>query len=213
MAKGAMKIFLLATAITAASFWIPAAGQSGCTTAIISLSPCLNYISGSSSTPSSSCCSQLASIVKSQPQCLCMVVNGGGSIVGISINKTQALALPSACKVQTPSASLCNAGTTGGSSGSPPVSPQAAPSTPATPSPLSTPSTPSNPSAPSTPTTTPEAPSSPTDTPSTTAATGPSSGNGSKSTNGDSSDGRMNKSLMSIVFAALIFGSSLASFF
>ncbi|KAH0458045.1 hypothetical protein IEQ34_013360 [Dendrobium chrysotoxum] len=212
MAKGAMKIFLLATAITAASFWIPAAGQSGCTSALISLSPCLNYISGSSSTPSSSCCSQLASIVQSQPQCLCMVVNGGGSIVGISINKTQALALPSACKVQTPPVSACNA-VTGGSSGSPPVAPQAAPSTPTAPSTPSTPSTPSAPSAPSTPTTTPEAPSSPTDTPSTLAPTGSSSGNGSKSTNGDSSDGRMNKSLMSIVFTALIFGSSLASFF
>ncbi len=30
----------------------------------------LNYVSGSSSTPSSFCCSQLASVVQSQPQCL-----------------------------------------------------------------------------------------------------------------------------------------------
>lgn len=89
-------------------FWAGAAAQSGCTSALISLSPCLNYIQGNSSTPSSSCCSQLASVVRSSPQCLCTVLNGGGSSLGITINQTQALALPSACNVQTPPVSQCN---------------------------------------------------------------------------------------------------------
>ncbi|XP_050371931.1 non-specific lipid transfer protein GPI-anchored 5-like [Argentina anserina] len=85
------------------------AAQSSCTNVIISMSPCLNYITGNSSTPSSGCCSQLASVVRSNPQCLCQVLNGGGSSLGINVNQTQAVALPGACNVQTPPTSQCNA--------------------------------------------------------------------------------------------------------
>jgi len=81
--------------------------QSGCTSTLTSLSPCLNYIMGTSSNPSSSCCSQLSSVVQSSPQCLCSLLNGGGSSFGITINQTLALSLPSACKVQTPPVSKC----------------------------------------------------------------------------------------------------------
>ncbi|KAL8214241.1 hypothetical protein R6Q57_003690 [Mikania cordata] len=84
------------------------AQSSGCTSVLISLSPCLNYISGNTSTPSSGCCTQLASVVQSQPQCLCQVLNGGGSSLGLNINQTQALELPNACNVQTPPTSQCN---------------------------------------------------------------------------------------------------------
>lgn len=84
------------------------AQSSGCTSALISLSPCLNYISGNTSTPSSGCCTQLSSVVQSQPECLCQVLNGGGSSLGLNINQTQALELPKACNVQTPPTSRCN---------------------------------------------------------------------------------------------------------
>ncbi|MED6223376.1 hypothetical protein PIB30_073453 [Stylosanthes scabra] len=102
--------------------------STSCTSTLASMSPCLNYIMGTSSTPSSSCCSQLSSVVKSSPQCLCSVLNGGGSNFGISINQTLALSLPSACKVQTPPASQCK-GVNGGaaSSGSPVGSPFGSP--------------------------------------------------------------------------------------
>ncbi|XP_008776778.2 non-specific lipid transfer protein GPI-anchored 19-like [Phoenix dactylifera] len=147
-----------------------ASAQSGCTTAIVSLAPCLSYITGNSSTPSSSCCSQLANVVKSQPRCLCTVLNGGASL-GITINQTRALALPGACKVQTPPVSQCNA------VGSGPAESPKAPSTPATPS---TPSTPANPS-PETPST-PSVPSGPSESGSKTvpATAGASSGRSSK---------------------------------
>ncbi|KAI3511546.1 hypothetical protein L1887_18701 [Cichorium endivia] len=103
-------------AITMAALYGGATAQSsGCTSVLISLSPCLNYISGNTSTPSSGCCSQLASVVQSQPQCLCQVLNGGGSSLGLSINQTQALALPEACNVQTPPTSRCNAASPGNS--------------------------------------------------------------------------------------------------
>ncbi|XP_027937761.1 non-specific lipid-transfer protein-like protein At2g13820 [Vigna unguiculata] len=86
-----------------------AAQSSSCTNALVSLSPCLNYIAGNSSTPSSECCSKLATVVSSQPQCLCEVLNGGTSSLGITINQTQALALPTACNVQTPPTTQCKA--------------------------------------------------------------------------------------------------------
>lgn len=88
--------------------WARAAAQSGCSSVLIGMAPCLNYISGSSSTPSASCCSKLASVVQSQPQCLCTVLNGGGASLGVTINQTLALGLPAACNVQTPPVSKCN---------------------------------------------------------------------------------------------------------
>ncbi|GFP86532.1 non-specific lipid-transfer protein-like protein at2g13820 [Phtheirospermum japonicum] len=95
--------------ILVTTIWANATAQStDCTNVLVSMSPCLNYISGSSSTPSSACCTQLGTVVRAQPRCLCQVLNGGGSNLGLNINKTQALALPHACRVQTPPTSQCN---------------------------------------------------------------------------------------------------------
>uniref|UniRef100_A0ACD5WEJ4 Uncharacterized protein n=1 Tax=Avena sativa TaxID=4498 RepID=A0ACD5WEJ4_AVESA len=90
-----------------------ASAQSGCTTALIGLYPCMNYISGNETAPTKSCCSQLSSVVQSQPQCLCSAL-GGDSVGGMTINKTRALELPKECNVVTPPASKCN-GAGGGS--------------------------------------------------------------------------------------------------
>lgn len=106
MADRRMEAALVLAAV--AMLWVRVAAQLSCTNVLISLSPCLNYITGNSSTPSSNCCTQLASVVRSQPQCLCQVLTGGGSSLGINVNQTQALALPGACNVQTPPISSCN---------------------------------------------------------------------------------------------------------
>ncbi|KAL6005228.1 hypothetical protein ACLOJK_005790 [Asimina triloba] len=82
--------------------------NSNCTSELVGLSPCLSYISGSSQTPDSSCCTQLASVVQSAPQCLCLVLNGGATSLGITINQTKALELPAACNVQTTAVSDCS---------------------------------------------------------------------------------------------------------
>ncbi|KAI3826631.1 hypothetical protein L1987_00681 [Smallanthus sonchifolius] len=115
---------LMVLVVTMAAMYGGATAQSsGCTSVLISMSPCLNYISGNTSTPSSGCCTQLASVVRSQPECLCQVLNGGGSSLGLNINQTQALELPKACNVQTPSTSQCNAASpTNSPSGTPPSS-------------------------------------------------------------------------------------------
>lgn len=82
--------------VLALMLWHEARAQSGCTNAILSLSPCLNYVTGNTSIPSQGCCSQLDGVVKSTPQCLCSLMNGAGISMGISINQTLALRLPGA---------------------------------------------------------------------------------------------------------------------
>ncbi|KAJ8464680.1 hypothetical protein OPV22_027232 [Ensete ventricosum] len=70
------------------------------------------------SAQSSGCTSALlTSVVGSEPQCLCMVLNGGASSLGITVNQTQAMALPAACKIKTPPVSECSSA--GAPSGSP----------------------------------------------------------------------------------------------
>ncbi|CAN0887057.1 Non-specific lipid transfer protein GPI-anchored 5 [Linum grandiflorum] len=83
--------------------------QSDCSTVLISLSPCLDYMTSKSTTPTQQCCGQFESVVRSSPMCLCQVLNGGGSSIGVEVNHTRALELPVACKIETPPASHCNA--------------------------------------------------------------------------------------------------------
>ncbi|KAM0951878.1 putative plant non-specific lipid-transfer protein/Par allergen [Dioscorea sansibarensis] len=115
-------------------------GQQNCIPAITSLSPCLGFISGNTTAtaPSPMCCSQLASVISSQAQCLCSVVNGGGAAaqLGLVLNQTQALALPGACNLKIPPLSQCNvvAGAPAGSPVTSPVSGPAASVSPVTPS-------------------------------------------------------------------------------
>ncbi|KAK1262603.1 hypothetical protein QJS04_geneDACA021144 [Acorus gramineus] len=108
MAQGGLNLCLAVVILAAAMLITRTSAQSGCTMAIIGLAPCLNYITGNTSTPASSCCSQLTSVVQSNPRCLCSLLNGGGSSFGINVNQTLALALPGACNVQTPPVSQCN---------------------------------------------------------------------------------------------------------
>ncbi|GJT54640.1 non-specific lipid-transfer protein-like protein [Tanacetum coccineum] len=99
------------------------AQSSSCTSSLMGLSPCLNFVTGNTTTPSPTCCSQLANVVQTQPRCLCSLLNGNVPNIGVSINQTLALTLPGACQVQTPSISLCNAN----GPASAPTSPASAP--------------------------------------------------------------------------------------
>ncbi|KAL8047973.1 hypothetical protein ABFX02_07G033400 [Erythranthe guttata] len=111
--------------IFAAMIWGCVKAQSNdCTNVLISMSPCLNYISGNSSAPSTSCCTQLRTVVGAQPQCLCQILNGGAANLGLNINQTQAVALPGACSVDV-STSKCTAASPSASPGSAPDSPDA----------------------------------------------------------------------------------------
>ena len=110
MAARAAPFWLLAAAlVAAASAQSSGSGGGDCTSALVSLSPCMDYISGNgTSAPSASCCSQLKAVVQSKPQCLCAALSGDSSSLGVTIDKKRALELPKACNVDTPPASKCN---------------------------------------------------------------------------------------------------------
>ncbi|GFP84056.1 non-specific lipid-transfer protein-like protein at2g13820 [Phtheirospermum japonicum] len=128
-----------------------ALAQSGCTSVLIGMASCLSYVSGSASTPSTSCCSALANVVQTQPWCLCVIASGdGGGSLGVSINQTLALGLPSVCNVETPPVSRCNAANgpamspVGSPESSPPESADGSPASPTSPSVTGSKTTPSS---------------------------------------------------------------------
>ncbi|KAJ8465084.1 hypothetical protein OPV22_027636 [Ensete ventricosum] len=167
--------------IAAAALSGPASSQPGCASVIMSLSPCLSFIrergGAPPAAPSAACCTQLGSAVRSQPTCLCAVLNGDAASFGVAVNKTQVLALPGACKVNTPPLSQCK-GAAAGVSGAPAASPAALPA-------ASTPSTPLVPAIPAS------------ERPSTT----PDSGSGSPTTPSSGSRSyRSSRSLIGLLF-------------
>ncbi|CAL1396651.1 unnamed protein product [Linum trigynum] len=103
------------------------AQSSDCTPLLLGLQPCLPYITGNTSTPAKTCCTQLANVVKVSPTCLCQLLDGSFGVSGI--NRTRALELPAACNVQTPPASTCNSASPSASPGGIPL--PATPSSPA----------------------------------------------------------------------------------
>lgn len=101
-------ILMIAVVASVLSAGAEAQSSNSCTSVIASLSPCLDYITGNASSPSRSCCSQLASVVQSEPQCICTIISGGASSASaLGINQTLAMALPGACNVELP-LSQCN---------------------------------------------------------------------------------------------------------
>ncbi|KAK3145823.1 hypothetical protein QOZ80_3BG0258010 [Eleusine coracana subsp. coracana] len=93
----------------------PSSGT-GCMPELVSLSPCMAYMSGN-----------LSDVLRSSPRCLCMVLGGTAASLGVAIDSARAMQLPGACKVQAPPASQCNA------AGVPLPSPAAGTTTPDTP--------------------------------------------------------------------------------
>ncbi|TVU44635.1 hypothetical protein EJB05_04081, partial [Eragrostis curvula] len=115
------------TALMACRCAAQASSGTGCMPELVSLSPCMDYMSGNVTTPDGTCCSSLSGVLKSSPRCLCMVVGGTAASLGVAIDSDRALQLPGACKVKAPPASQCDA------AGVPSPSPAAGTTTPDTP--------------------------------------------------------------------------------
>lgn len=84
--------------------------SSPCTFSVItSFTPCLNFITGStnsgSSTPTSGCCSSLKSLLSSGSDCACLLINANVPL--LPINRTLAISLPRACRVNVPIQCKC----------------------------------------------------------------------------------------------------------
>jgi hypothetical protein len=100
-------LLLVLAAAGGASAQSPPSPTSGCTSVLVSLSPCLNYISGNESAAPAACCAQLGKVAGSNPQCLCVALGADTAALGLSVNRTRALGLPGDCKVRTPPISDC----------------------------------------------------------------------------------------------------------
>ncbi|GMI64234.1 glycosylphosphatidylinositol-anchored lipid protein transfer 5 [Hibiscus trionum] len=89
--------------LTVTVLWARTVPETDCNGVLMTMAPCLDFVSGNSSTPTAACCSKLTNVVRSHPSCLCVVLNGGGPPGMPKINQTQAQVLSKHCNVTAPS--------------------------------------------------------------------------------------------------------------
>ncbi|KAK9270320.1 hypothetical protein L1049_025898 [Liquidambar formosana] len=79
-----------------------------CSTIIYDMVDCISFLSdGSKETkPDASCCSGFKSVLKTDPHCICEAIKDSDEM-GIELNITKAMTLPSACRVSAPPLSNC----------------------------------------------------------------------------------------------------------
>ncbi|VAI09252.1 unnamed protein product [Triticum turgidum subsp. durum] len=74
------------------------ADRSECAEQLVGLAPCLQYVQGQARSPAPDCCGGLSQVLDKSPKCLCVLVKDKDNPnLGIKINASLALALPSAC--------------------------------------------------------------------------------------------------------------------
>ncbi|CAN6690699.1 unnamed protein product [Malus baccata var. baccata] len=80
--------------------WVNGQISTPCTTSMISsITPCVNFITGSTSSgapPTAGCCNSLKSIMGTGTDCACLLITGGVPFQ-LPINQTLALSLPRVC--------------------------------------------------------------------------------------------------------------------
>ncbi|XP_039070995.1 non-specific lipid transfer protein GPI-anchored 19-like [Hibiscus syriacus] len=89
--------------VTVTVLWGRTLAEPDCNSVLITMAPCIDFVTGNSSNPTATCCSKLDHVVGTQPSCLCLVISGDGIPGMPKINQTQALALPELCNVTAPS--------------------------------------------------------------------------------------------------------------
>ncbi|XP_022725467.1 non-specific lipid-transfer protein-like protein At5g64080 isoform X2 [Durio zibethinus] len=79
-----------------------------CSSLILNTADCLSFVSSGSqvSKPEGTCCSGLKTVLRADPECLCEAFKSSASL-GVTLNVTKALTLPTVCKVSSPSATTC----------------------------------------------------------------------------------------------------------
>ncbi|CAL4920934.1 unnamed protein product [Urochloa decumbens] len=84
------------------------ADKTECADQLVGLAPCLQYVQGQARAPPPDCCGGLRQVLAKSPKCLCVLVKDKDDPnLGIKINATLALALPSACGATRANASHC----------------------------------------------------------------------------------------------------------
>lgn len=71
-----------------------------CTEQLVGLATCLPYVGGGAKAPTPDCCSGLKQVLQKNKTCLCVIVSDRNDPdLGLNINVTLALGLPSVCHV------------------------------------------------------------------------------------------------------------------
>ncbi|KAL6649282.1 hypothetical protein ACP70R_013506 [Stipagrostis hirtigluma subsp. patula] len=84
------------------------ADKNECADQLVGLAPCLQYVQGQARAPAPDCCGGLRQVLGKSPKCLCVLVKDKDDPnLGIKINATLALALPSACGATHANVSHC----------------------------------------------------------------------------------------------------------
>ncbi|GAA0143927.1 hypothetical protein LIER_42783 [Lithospermum erythrorhizon] len=69
-----------------------------CTQQLVGLATCLPYVGGNAKSPTPDCCNGLKQVLKTNKKCLCVIVEDRNDPdLGLDINVTLALGLPSVC--------------------------------------------------------------------------------------------------------------------
>ena len=74
---------------------VPVPSSPSCPPVQASLSPCVSYFIGNSSTPSDACCTQMQTMFQSQAPCLCAAMAAVPSQLGSALGQV----LPNACNL------------------------------------------------------------------------------------------------------------------
>ena len=84
------------------------ADRTECADQLVGLAPCLQYVQGQARAPTPDCCGGLRQVLGKSPKCLCVLVKDKDDPnLGIKINATLALALPSTCGATHANVSHC----------------------------------------------------------------------------------------------------------
>ncbi|XP_027112884.1 non-specific lipid transfer protein GPI-anchored 31 [Coffea arabica] len=79
-----------------------------CSSLVLNMADCLSFVTSGSTVkkPEGTCCSGLKTVLKTDAECLCEAFKNSAQL-GVTLNVTKALTLPSACHVSAPSVSNC----------------------------------------------------------------------------------------------------------
>lgn len=70
-----------------------------CTQSLIGLATCLPYVTANAPAPTPDCCTGLKQVLKASKKCLCLLIKDRNDPdLGLNLNVTLALSLPSVCQ-------------------------------------------------------------------------------------------------------------------
>jgi hypothetical protein len=105
MRAAALAVVLAAASVAGGDM---SADRSECADQLVGLAPCLQYVQGQARAPAPDCCGGLRQVLGKSPKCLCVLVKDKDDpSLGIKINASLALGLPTVCGAAHANVSHC----------------------------------------------------------------------------------------------------------